>query len=218
MKRLLSERFSRFAETYEEWAVPQRVSAEVLVGMVRPEGRVLDLGCGTGFVSRIMNGRTGSLGCDISRGMAIFYMERFGPVVIGDAEELPFKSKSFDYVLSNFTLQWTDIRRSVPEILRVSKRGVGIALPVSGSLVETGFPFYPAEEVLSLFWEFEAKWKVMDIEIPFEGWDLVRFFHFTGSAYNPERKKLLTKKEIENLINSIKKPLFRVLFLYARLT
>jgi malonyl-CoA O-methyltransferase len=216
MKKLLSERFSRFAETYEKWAIPQRESARILLKMVNPSGLVLDLGCGTGFVTGFMNGRTSAVGCDISPGMTFRYGERFGNAVVGDAESLPFRESSFDYVLSNFTLHWTDLSRSIPEMMRVSKKGVGIALPVKGSLEELRFPFPDEEEVISFFDGGDLKRRVEEIGIPFRGWDLVRFFHYTGSSLNPLRDRLLTRSRIENLINSIKKPLFRVLFLYAR--
>ncbi|MDQ7081874.1 MAG: methyltransferase domain-containing protein [Aquificota bacterium] len=60
---------------------------------------------------------------------------------MGDAESLPFKDRSFDWVISNFSLHWTDLRKSVPELFRVARVGVGVALPVEGSLKGIGFPF-----------------------------------------------------------------------------
>jgi len=216
MKEILSRRFSRFAETYEKWAIPQRETARKLVEFVKPAGRILDVGCGTGFVTSLIRDPSEVIGVDLSPGMARHYSRFHGPCIVGDAEALPFRDNSFDCVLSSFTLQWTSIRESVGEIIRVSGGSVGIAVPIEGSLKETGFPFPEERIILSLFGGFSSDHFVEEIRIPFEGWDLVRFFHFTGSAFNPFNFRLRTRKEVENLINSIKRPVFRVLFLYAR--
>lgn len=217
MKGAYSLRFSRSAETYERWAIPQRESAIELVRLVGPKGSVLDLGCGTGFVSSFLPDGCEPVGVDISEGMLRRYASRFRNAVLGDAESLPFKDKSFDYVLSNFSLHWTDLRRSVPEILRVARYGFGIALPVEGSLEGIGFPFPKVEDVLRHLQDLPTKSYIKDLVIPFVGWDLVRFFHYTGSSLNPERRNILGREGVENLINSIDRPIFRMLFLYGRL-
>ena len=217
MKEAYSLRFSRSAETYERWAVPQRESALELVQLVRPRGLILDLGCGTGFVSSFLSEDCRPFGVDISEGMLRVYSSRFESAVLGDAENLPFKDGSFDYVLSNFSLHWTDLSRSVPEALRVARLGVGISVPVRGSLKGIDFPFPEEEEVLEHFGNLAVKSYIKEVPVPFSGWDLVRFFHHTGSSLNPRRRRVLGRREVENLINSIEEPSFRMLFLYARL-
>ncbi len=217
MKGAYSLRFSRSADTYEKWAVPQRESALELVNLVKPEGLVLDLGCGTGFVSSFLSEDCRPFGLDISEGMLRVYSLRFEGAILGDAESLPFKDRSFDYILSNFSLHWTDLSRSISEVLRVARRGVGVSLPVYGSLKGLDFPFPREEEILDRFEGSLVKSYVKEIQIPFSGWDLVRFFHHTGSSLNPKRKKILSRRSVENLINSIERPTFRMLFLYARL-
>ncbi len=217
MKGAYSLRFSRSAETYERWAIPQKESALELVSFVKPSGSVLDLGCGTGFVSSFLPEGCVPLGLDISEGMLQRYASRFGDAVMGDAESLPFKDRSFDYVLSNFSLHWTDLSKSVPELIRVARLGVGISLPVEGSLEGLGFPFPREDEVLEHFEGCLLESYVREVPIPFFGWDLVRFFHHTGSSLNPRRRKVLSRRSVENLINSIERPSFRMLFLYARL-
>ena len=217
MKGAYSLRFSRSAETYEEWAIPQRESALELVSFVGPRDSILDLGCGTGFVSSFLPEDCEPVGVDISGGMLRKFASRFGGAVLGDAESLPFKDKSFDYVLSNFSLHWTDLGRSIPEILRVARLGVGVSLPVEGSLKGLDFPFPKVEEVLEHFKGYSVESYVRDLPIPFSGWDLVRFFHYTGSSLNPKRKRVLSRRSVENLINSIERASFRMLFLYARL-
>jgi len=54
---------------------------------------------------------------------------------------------------------------------------------------------------------------LLHLLIPFQGWDLVRFFHYTGSSYNPLFKGgIISKRRLESMIKTIDKPLFRVLF------
>lgn len=182
--------------------------------MVRPEGSVLDVGCGTGFVSSFLR-NCPVVGLDLSYGMAEVYRRRFGAVVMGDAEALPFKEESFDWVLSNFSLHWTDLSKSIPELLRVARVGVGMALPVEGSLEGLDFPFPKVDEVLRYI-PFPKEFEIKEVRIPFSGWDLVRFFHFTGSSLNPKRRKVLSRDRIDDLLRGLGEPKFRVLFLYAR--
>ncbi len=216
MKRLLSLRFSRAVETYERWAIPQRESARILTDFCSPYGDVLDLGCGTGFVSRFLPPECDPFGVDISCDMVEAYTQEFQRGAVADAESLPFADRSFDFVLSNFSLHWTDLSRSLPEALRVARRGVAIALPVEGSLEGIGFPFPSTAEILSLLPAQRTEFFIREIEIPFRGWDLVRFFHYTGSSLNPRREKLLTRGGIERLLSSLESCLFRVLFLSVR--
>ncbi len=213
MKKSLRLQFSRAVKTYEKWAIPQRESAGMLVKLVKPYGRVLDLGCGTGFVSQLLN-NCKVVGLDISAGMVKAYRERFGRGVVGNAEELPFKDGSFDFVLSNFSLHWTDWKRSIVEALRVSKVGVGIAIPVEGSVSFSNFPFPKAEEILETF-KPEA-FEVKEISIPFKGFDLIRFFHYTGTANYREKKKLIPPGKLSKLAKNLKKEKFIVLFLYIK--
>ncbi len=217
MKGAYSLRFSRSAGTYERWALPQRESARELVEFVDPEGYVLDLGCGTGFVSSFLPTGCLPVGVDVSESMLRRYVGAFCRGVLGDAENLPFRDKSFDYVLSNFSLHWTDLRRSLPEAIRVARRGVGVALPVEGSLEGLDFPFPSEEEVLSQLDGLSLRSYTRELQIPFSGWELVRFFHYTGSSINPLRRNFLTRRQIEDVINSIVRPCFRMLFVCARL-
>ncbi|MGB9873848.1 MAG: class I SAM-dependent methyltransferase, partial [Hydrogenobacter sp.] len=185
-----------------------------LLEMKRVCGPALDVGCGTGFASR---GLERVVGVDISKGMARVYKERFGRVVLGNAEHLPFKDKQFDLVVSNFSLHWTDIKKSIPELIRVCKGQLLLAIPIEGSLKELGFPFPQKEEVLGILMAGGCKVLdhfTQDMEIPFKGWDLVRFFHYTGSSFNPSTVGvIMSKKRIEDMISRIDMPLFTVLFL-----
>ncbi|HIP43447.1 MAG TPA: class I SAM-dependent methyltransferase [Aquifex aeolicus] len=215
MKNTLSFQFSRAVETYEEWALPQRESARLLVEFINPRGKVLDLGCGTGFVSEYLE-NCEVLGLDISPKMVEVYKERHGIAVLGNAENLPFKDKSFDYVVSNFSLHWTDWKKSISEAIRVAKVCVGIAMPVKGSVSFSSFPFPDEEDILNTF--FPKEYKILNMEIPFEGLDLIKFFHYTGTANYKGKNKLKTRVELLKLAKSIKGEYFRMLFLKITLT
>ncbi len=210
MRHILSFRFSRAACTYDEWAIPQRETAKKLVEFVKPKGLILDLGCGTGFVSEYISEGT-VVGLDISEKMVKIYRERFGRGILGDAENLPFKDKSFDYVLSNFVLHWTDWKKSISEALRVSKKGAGISIPVEGSVSFSEFSFPREEDILKTF--KPADYRIVEVEIPFSGFELVKFFHYTGTSLYRGKKKLRTKRKLEELVRHSREEKFRVLLL-----
>ncbi|MCS7170849.1 MAG: methyltransferase domain-containing protein [Aquificaceae bacterium] len=210
--KVLSLRFSRACRSYEEWAIPQRYTAEKLRSLEKVQGLVLDLGCGTGFLS---HGLEKVVGLDIAIGMAKYYKKKFGRVVLGDAHSIPFKDKSFDFVLSSFALHWTDIEVSIPEAIRVCRGKFLCAMPVEGSLFQLGFPFPKVEQIRSILQRmaYVRKFFLEDVPIPFLGWDLLRFFHYTGSSYNPLFKGgIISKERVKSMISTIDKPFFRILF------
>ena len=84
------------------------------------KGRVLDIGCGTGYH---LDSSLDITGLDISRQMISFSMRTGKPVLIGDGLALPFRSSSFDTVLCMFSvLNMTDHRAMISEISRVLKK------------------------------------------------------------------------------------------------
>ncbi len=93
-------------------------------------GRILDIGCGTGN-----NMAHASVGIDISSEMLKHARKKgFENTVHASAEDLPFKSGSFDTVICMFTvINLCDRQKAVKEMRRVLKKG-GIAI-VSASSV-----------------------------------------------------------------------------------
>lgn len=94
------------------------------------KGRALDIGCGTG------QGMGYALaGTDISAEMLKEAKKKgFGNLVQARAEELPFKSESFDSVLCMFTvLNLCDYEKAAKEMRRVLKKG-GTAVISTASL------------------------------------------------------------------------------------
>jgi ubiquinone/menaquinone biosynthesis C-methylase UbiE len=106
-----------FAEMFERLVVPHLFTpwGNDLLERARPIGpsdRVLDLGCGTGIVARLLRERLGGaariVGLDINPGM-LAVARRIAPELDwqqGDAAALPFGDRSFDVVLSQQMLQF----------------------------------------------------------------------------------------------------------------
>lgn len=81
--------------------------------------RVLEVGCGNGGYLALVE----AVGLDASVGMVrVAHQRARGPVMCGDAEQLPFRDASFDAVLAPHMLYHVDDRRAaILELRRVSK-------------------------------------------------------------------------------------------------
>ncbi len=124
----------KIAQSYDRWAeTPQGRKAyglegELLLklGELAVGQRVLEVGCGTGSHLEVFlrKGLT-AIGVDISPPMLRVARQKLGKkarVCLGDAENLPFKGKSFDCVALITTLEFIpDPDRAVREALRVSR-------------------------------------------------------------------------------------------------
>jgi SAM-dependent methyltransferase len=99
---------------------------------IGPES-ILDVGCGTGYVSGKIERSTGIevLGCDISRDrLSIAKKNVRGGLLMADATRLPFEDSSFDLVVASEILEHlSDPVSSIEEIGRVSKRYVMVTVP-----------------------------------------------------------------------------------------
>jgi SAM-dependent methyltransferase len=81
--------------------------------------RVLDVGCGNGGYLALVD----AVGLDVSIGMVRAARERArGPVMCGDAQQLPFRDASFDAVLAPHMLYHVDDRTAaIGELRRILK-------------------------------------------------------------------------------------------------
>jgi ubiquinone/menaquinone biosynthesis C-methylase UbiE len=115
-----------------------------VVAALRPYGRVLDAGCGTGLVTRLLTDATDVLAVDYSAESLSILARNPGAlrclqVKEADLRELPFPDGSFDCVLCANTLQHlteSDQRVAAKELLRVLKPGGRYALSVHHYSVE----------------------------------------------------------------------------------
>lgn len=134
-KRQVRRAFDRAAHSYDQAAVLQRQIADELLdrlGIIKFEPQiVLDVGCGTGYAMGLLEKRYRKariIGLDISSQM-LKAARHHAPWrnrqrwVNADAERLPLAPRSIDLILSNVTLQWCDLHRSLAEFVRVLRPG-----------------------------------------------------------------------------------------------
>lgn len=98
----------------------------------RPNGRVLDLGCGTGRLGALLADRYTVTGVDVSGAMLRQARGRSGrqlALVQGSAFHLPFAGSSFGGAVSAFVLRnLHDLPGAFAELARVVSPGGGVAL------------------------------------------------------------------------------------------
>jgi SAM-dependent methyltransferase len=102
---------------------------------LRPGMRVLDVGCGKGFLLHELTQAVPGLevhGLDISRYGIEHAKDEVKPFLqVGHAKSLPFEDRSFDFVVSLATLhnlQIADLFSALAEIGRVTKDGRGYVM------------------------------------------------------------------------------------------
>lgn len=132
-QRHANEQFQDFIKKLELQAVEtaeERMPLYLKVGM-KDASMILDVGCGSGIVTRdIAHMTTGKVvGIDESKDMicvAQKVLEQYGNVHlhIGRAEDLPFEDNSFDVTSCNLLLMWAQHPANVvKEMARVTKKG-----------------------------------------------------------------------------------------------
>ena len=100
----------------------QRIVA-YLIGLLPQQGRVLDVGCGTGKISRMITEQNAMLSIE---GIDILAQPQAQiPVKVFDGSKIPFEDKSFDAVIFVDVLHHTNNHTQLlNEALRVSKGAV----------------------------------------------------------------------------------------------
>jgi len=103
--------FQLFEEVEERhfWFVGKRLILRSLLANHPPDGRLLDLGCGTGGVLRDWMRNTSSVGVDRSAlALRICADKGFRTLVRGDLSRLPFRPESFDTILALDVIEHLD--------------------------------------------------------------------------------------------------------------
>lgn len=134
-KRELKDRYDSTAEFYDRrYREIQKRKFQALRSHLREAGRVLDVGCGTGlFLDEISEPGRSVVGVDFSADMLEEARENSTDayLVSADADNLPFRDKSFDAVISLTLLQnMPEPRRTIREMARVVEPG--------GKIIATG--------------------------------------------------------------------------------
>ena len=130
----LMRRYDETAKLYDRrYEEIQRRKYDFLIPELPRSGRVLDLGCGTGILLDMLHGPGAFIvGVDASREMLdIARLRCKAPLVLADADHLPFSRGCFDAVVSVTLLQnMPDPAATVREIARVVKPGATVVLTV----------------------------------------------------------------------------------------
>lgn len=115
---------------------PRRVFGLIKKYLKVKKPLILDLGCGTGISTRQLVRIGEVVGCDIDAVMlkhARLNKAKNIKYVLGAAEKLPFKDKSFDAVTAFAAFHWFDNKKALSEIKRVLKpRGLFFIIGKSG--------------------------------------------------------------------------------------
>lgn len=132
--------FSSAAESYDAHAVLQREIGNRLIAhldftKISPR-RILDIGCGTGYVTRLLRNKFKKAdisALDISESMLHATRKKHARRlpwhghhhhIAGDAATLPLKSESFDLVCSNLAMQWVaEPEKMLSEMRRILAPG-----------------------------------------------------------------------------------------------
>ncbi len=222
--------FSRSAFYYEKNADIQKQTALDLSNFAKNiDGLGIDLGCGTGFLSDIL--KKNIIGVDISKNMIEIYKQKNNLATVCDIENLPFKDNSFDFAISNFSLHWTDLNKSIREIHRVLKKDSKLyfCMPVEGSLnIVKKVLGYDNFNFLDEYSVLEITRKYLKIENYFSkdyiktfnsGIEFLNHLHYTGSAIGKEGLTFGEKKRIYEKFKGLKgniKLNFKVMFVRGK--
>ncbi len=221
LKNRIKNSFSKSAKTYNNWAIPQDEVAKKLISFsnINLNGNAVDIGCGTGLITNCLMKRFTSLnitGIDISTKMLSHY-EHINPNSIHcDMELLPFVDNCFNHSFSSFSLHWTNIKKSLSEMIRITSDYIFIAIPINGSIPEFRFPFPNAHDLYDIIGQFNLKVivdKTIKVKIPFSGIDLIKYFHYTGTTVNPSKDNY-TKCKLDELANRCKNKNFEYIVLF----
>lgn len=142
-KRLIRNAFANASAHYDDFAHLQRSAANTLMDLIKREpltGRILDIGCGTGFLTQqlqLLGGYQQLIALDIAQPMLQKARQRTSePVsfVCGDAEFLPFQTGGVDGVFSSLALQWCQhLPAAIEGFRRILKPGGRLAFATFGS-------------------------------------------------------------------------------------
>ncbi len=149
-KHAIAKSFGDAATSYDSVAGLQQRVGNVLLGFVQESRqkeqapRVLDLGCGTGYVaSQLVNGSELMIALDIAEGMLCVAKTRVSQnekakknihYICADAEAIPLTENSVDLVVSNFAIQWCPDKQVLfQEIARVLVPGGRFVFSMPGA-------------------------------------------------------------------------------------
>lgn len=126
-KERLRQSFSRSSKCYDQYAdVQLEMMCQLLTQITELKGRVLDVGCGTGLMARLIVEKFPDLevvAADFAPGMIETAKKNRShsqiEYQVADGEFLPFADNEFDCVISNAAYQWMDPKKAFVQAARV---------------------------------------------------------------------------------------------------
>ena len=219
MKDLIQQRFKKSLKTYDSCAVVQKQMAKNLISYIPDKiyENILELGCGTGFVTRILSEREYKVydALDLVEDCE-FYIKSISEKInfINSDIEAFVADKKYDLIISNASLQWLDNFEEFVKKLKsnLSSDGV-VGITMFGKsnfkelseIVEHPLKYYSTDEIREVFEEFdiiklEEDIQTLDFETPLDV-----LHHIKNTGVNALKNEHWTKKDLIKFEKSYKK-------------
>jgi ubiquinone/menaquinone biosynthesis C-methylase UbiE len=153
--------YNEISKTYDlmnHLVYSQRLSRKIIeLARIKERDTVLDLACGTGWLSKRLEGRDVNLhGVDPTPLMLARANGQInGDFLIGVAEALPYRNESFDAILCNMAFSHFDYQAAAGEIYRTLKpdgRFVVTNLVDPSPGIYDALAYCPARSIVRLLW------------------------------------------------------------------
>lgn len=220
-KRQIAKSFGRMAETYDTHAQMQRRIAQTLcqlMGTPRAE-RVMEIGCGTGFVTRQLTERYGAERItinDISAEMCQRTAQTLGieKTITGDAESIELPT-GLDLIVSASTFQWfADLRTALSKMADSLNTGGTLAFSTFGpdnlrevrGITGRGLHYPTPEEIEEMLrdrYTIETTHRSTEALLLGSAMEVVRHLHHTG--VNALRDTPLTRSGLSAFCSAYEK-------------
>jgi len=109
--------YDNIAKSYNELhEEEQKKKLDIISKELKPKGTILDIGAGTGISAKYFKNIA-----LLDQSIEMLKQSK-GLRIVGKAESLPFKDKTFNNIISITSLHHTNIKRAIKEIKRISKK------------------------------------------------------------------------------------------------